>query len=1060
MTTPVALRHQRSTGFECRHAALRSVLVAAFIVAGLTVSSPSPATAAPTTIIHHLILGDSYSAGNGAGNYQGMPGCYRSSSTWGALLDAKLRSTGATVATENHACNGAIAWDVDHEERLQATDGNTNWSPSDDQAVARYKARPNGDDSCPDRGPELLSHFKRKTFPLHSECKYFLRPQTDWVTRTTNLVTMTMGGNDLGFADVVGKCFVLGLPNLDIVGGLKDLDLSCRQYVDTALNRLRDPSPNGLEARLRRVLSAVSTRMDPSGVLEYLGYPSLIGDVRIDGSDYPEAASAVRAGQLELEALQQKVIDGLNAAPGQHPRYVFVPMTARFYNHEILAVGASTLSPNPDRWFQAPTDQGSVSLWYHPDNKGHEIEAEFAYIGLGPLPSRPIGQDRRALDLVFVIDTTASMTPFLASVKQSALAAVNALDATSDSWRVAVVSYRDFVARTNDSRDYPSRVIQGFSTDKQQIIANINGLTLGNGGDNPETMYSGLMTAFALPWRPGVEKRAVVMTDAAALNPEPFTGYTADSVAGAALALDPAQVIGISAGGTTAATSALQAIVDRTGGTVTSGSTGAAVVTAIQTLNLDPIAVLSSPSVVAPGESMVLDASGSVDPLGSIIRYRWDINGDGRFDSTTTVPTLIVRASDALTTAINVKVDSSSGRSNSATTHVTVSRRPGSSINPSGAFYEAVTPVRALDTRTGVGLPKARLRADQTLELPFLSRPDLSLPSTVNSVALNVTVDQASGPGFVTVWPCGQTRPLASNLNYSSGATIANMVVSAVGSAGKVCFYSQAEVDLIVDLNGYFPELTDAQLIVPTRVLDSRAGLGTTTHRLQPQEVIELQLTGAASPVPSGASVVLMNVTVDRAGAPGYVTVWPCGRPRPLASNLNYSAGMTVPNLVASSVGAGGKVCLYTYATVDLIADVSGYLTDTSMYSGRVPTRLLDTRTGLGASLKPVDADGTIELAIPPSALPDPVGGSVALNVTVDRPAGPGFVTVWPCGSARPLASNLNFAAGATVPNLVVSGVPAGGRVCLYASARADLVVDLEGAFTAREPQTGVLSAV
>jgi hypothetical protein len=55
------------------------------------------------------------------------------------------------------------------------------------------------------------------------------------------------------------------------------------------------------------------------------------------------------------------------------------------------------------------------------------------------------------------------------------------------------------------------------------------------------------------------------------------------------------------------------------------------------------------------------------------------------------------------------------------------------------------------------------------------------------------------------VFPCGQATPNASNVNYAAGQTIPNSVVSKVGVGGKVCVYSSAEVDLIVDVNGAFP---------------------------------------------------------------------------------------------------------------------------------------------------------------------------------------------------------------------------------------------------------------
>ena len=68
----------------------------------------------------------------------------------------------------------------------------------------------------------------------------------------------------------------------------------------------------------------------------------------------------------------------------------------------------------------------------------------------------------------------------------------------------------------------------------------------------------------------------------------------------------------------------------------------------------------------------------------------------------------------------------------------------------------------------------------------------------------------------------------------------------------------------------------------------------------------QLQVGGVAG-VPADAAAVTLNVTVTNPSAAGFVTVWPCGQPRPLASNLNYVAGQSVPNLVLAKLGAAGE---------------------------------------------------------------------------------------------------------------------------------------------------------
>ena len=88
--------------------------------------------------------------------------------------------------------------------------------------------------------------------------------------------------------------------------------------------------------------------------------------------------------------------------------------------------------------------------------------------------------------------------------------------------------------------------------------------------------------------------------------------------------------------------------------------------------------------------------------------------------------------------------------------------------------------------------------------------------------------------------------------------------------------------------------------------------------------VTELVVTGANG-VPGDASAVVLNVTAADAGSSGYVTVWPCGEPRPNASNVNYRPGGAVANAVIVRVGVGGKVCMFTETATQLIVDINGW---------------------------------------------------------------------------------------------------------------------------------------
>ncbi len=253
-----------------------------------------------------------------------------------------------------------------------------------------------------------------------------------------------------------------------------------------------------------------------------------------------------------------------------------------------------------------------------------------------------------------------------------------------------------------------------------------------------------------------------------------------------------------------------------------------------------------------------------------------------------------------------------------------------------------------------------------------------------------------------------------------------------------MCIYSSQEVDLIADLAGYIPIEFRFEPVIPERLLDSRVGTGVAAGRVPAGGTVELQVSGiGVARVPDEVAAVALNVTVDQAAGAGFVTAWPCGGPRPLASNLNFVAGSTIANMVVATVGDGGKVCLFASNEVDLVADISGFMETEARFVSYVPERVLDTRIGVGGRTGPLVPMETVVLALPADTFGDSLGGSVVLNVTVDQASGPGYVTVWPCGPERPLASNVNYVAGATVPNLVIVGVGADGTVCM--AGRADV---------------------
>jgi LPXTG-site transpeptidase (sortase) family protein len=368
---------------------------------------------------------------------------------------------------------------------------------------------------------------------------------------------------------------------------------------------------------------------------------------------------------------------------------------------------------------------------------------------------------------------------------------------------------------------------------------------------------------------------------------------------------------------------------------------------------------------------------------------------------------------------------------------------------PAGASrFVSIAPFRLAETRVSEGPFGFTRVSGSTIRVQVAGVG--AVPANASAAVLNVTLVNPYGPGFVTVFPTGSPRPTASNLNADSQRrVIANMVTVKLGTGGAVDIFTNTPMDLVIDVSGaYVPVTTDvsagrletlaagARRVIDTRDRGFGVGPGTT-----------LSVDVAPAGVPTTASAVVLNVTAVDA-AVGFFTVFPAGQQRPGTSTLNIdTVGQTRPGQAIVQLANGVRsVNVFSQNGGHVIVDVAGWFTGAAvaaasdgLFLPSTPLRMLDTRN---VSLLAPWGGSTLEFF---AGNPIPGVSAAAINITGIDPWQAGFVTAYPAGVPRPLASNLNLNAfGQIIANHAIVRVSSRG-LALYTQNGVHLIADVAG---------------
>ncbi|KOV67946.1 SGNH/GDSL hydrolase family protein [Streptomyces sp. MMG1121] len=290
-------------------------------------TSSTPASAAQS--LRWVALGDSYTAGAipAAGHTFEEPrdGCQRTTESYPEVIK---RDLGSLVRLHNVSCGNATIANVDREE----------------QHPIGYELHI----------PGLVdNHDPDYPFPP-------VPPQIDAVSPGTGLVTVGVGGNSLGFGEILGKCIELG-PE----GGVGSSP--CKDHYGNSLAARLEH----VRAEYDRMLTAIHAKA-PSAKVVTVGYPTVIPD-NVSNCLYgnPLQFSTIRHADLNwlrasaLEPLNA-VIQQVTAAHGDH----YVDIYSSSKGHSVCALGQ-------EKWVEGILERlptpGNPAVWalVHPNARGH-----------------------------------------------------------------------------------------------------------------------------------------------------------------------------------------------------------------------------------------------------------------------------------------------------------------------------------------------------------------------------------------------------------------------------------------------------------------------------------------------------------------------------------------------------------------------------------------------------------------------------------------------------------------------------------------------------------------
>jgi Cysteine-rich secretory protein family len=232
-------------------------------------------------------------------------------------------------------------------------------------------------------------------------------------------------------------------------------------------------------------------------------------------------------------------------------------------------------------------------------------------------------------------------------------------------------------------------------------------------------------------------------------------------------------------------------------------------------------------------------------------------------------------------------------------------------------------PKRLFDTRFS-----APVQAGATLRV-VVEGNGSPAPLGSDAVALNLTMADTAGEGWIRAFPCDAAEPGVSSVNSRAGGVRANSVIVPTAADGSICVTASVTTHVIVDITGWFGRSSGLSFVplAPIRLADTRSyqpdlNPAANAQPLLPGSILRVPVAGIRG-VPANARAATVNLVALDAPVGGWLRVVPCGTSSDV-SNLNYQDAAPVANGANVKLSADGAICLTTFQPAHVIVDVTG----------------------------------------------------------------------------------------------------------------------------------------